>query len=181
MHAHLLQANWLLVRVTSPGSFAISARAGYRSSPQGDAQVEVTSILNVVVEAGENHREENLAQIGALRLSNKKHCHPSRFLDVQGPCMCLHAQASPAKLDTTALELSLKQQAAAIVEQRYQEIEHYHSQLHGALAEVARIRTAEETRLAQRIAAAQEALDARIADLQQVSYMMNTAAVSRHY
>jgi hypothetical protein len=81
----------------------------------------------------------------------------------------MHVQASPAKLDTTALELSLKQQAAMVIEQRHQEIEHYHTQLNGALAEVARIRTAEEARLAQRIAVAQEALDARIADLQQVT------------
>uniref|UniRef100_A0A7S0S4X6 Uncharacterized protein n=1 Tax=Chlamydomonas leiostraca TaxID=1034604 RepID=A0A7S0S4X6_9CHLO len=69
-------------------------------------------------------------------------------------------------LESATHELQLKQQAAVFISQRESEIESYHATLNEALAEVRRLRVAEEARLAGRVAAVQDAFAARLADLQ---------------
>ncbi|EFJ46636.1 hypothetical protein VOLCADRAFT_105389 [Volvox carteri f. nagariensis] len=95
----------------------------------------------------------------------------------------LEAQLDGAGLtspfNTWALEEALRQQASSAVDRRHHEIEACERALHGALAELRRVREAEESRLATRVAEAARRFQQQMEALQQ-QYLLDVEKLKRH-
>ncbi|MEW5306761.1 MAG: hypothetical protein WDW36_009202 [Sanguina aurantia] len=83
-----------------------------------------------------------------------------------------------APIDTSSLELRLRQRAAALIEERQNEIDAYASSLEAALSEVARIRAHEESRLAGRISEATAGFQQALSNLH-IQYLEQVKALER--